>query len=302
MPEARYLVIINPAARHGETAKLIPRIRELFSSAAFCDVVESVEPLHAKALAEAADGYDVIVAAGGDGTVHEVLGGVIAQSADRQSALALLPTGSGNDYGRTLGISTDLETAARQILGGQRKRVDVGRVNGTAFANSVSLGFDARVTARAVDLKDSTKLSGLPLYGAALSQVLFREFYSHRLRVQFDDGPAEERDLLLLAATNGPTYGGGFRITPGARPDDGAMDVIAIDALPLRGALWRLPFVVAGHHTWMRPVHMSLHRRVRVWSETPLSGQIDGEVTSDTHYDIELLPAALDVIVPRSDS
>lgn len=299
MPEGKYLVIINPAARHGETAKLIPVIRELFRPAPCCEIVESAEPLHAKALAEAAEGYDVVVAAGGDGTVHEVLAGVMAHPVESRPALAVLPTGSGNDYRRTLGISTDITVAASQILTGERLRVDVGFVNGVPFANSVAMGFDARVTAKAVELKVTTRLAGLPLYGAALFHVLFKEYYSHRLRVRIDDGPVQEQHLLLLAATNGPTYGGGFRITPDSRPDDGVLDVLTIDAIPLWQALWRLPFVVLGKHGWMKPVHLTRHGRVRVWSDEPLPGQIDGEVTMADHYDIELHAAALDVIVPR---
>jgi len=299
VPDAKYLVIVNPAARHGESAKLIPVIRQLFRPVGCCDIVESTEPLHAKALAEAAVGYDIVVAAGGDGTVHEVLGGLMAHAEGTRPALAVLPTGSGNDYRRTLGISTDLAQAAEQILTGARHKVDVGMANGVPFANSIAMGFDARVTAKAVEYKTTTRLSGLPLYGAALFHVLFKEFYSHRLRIQLDDGPVEQRDLLLVAVTNGPTYGGGFRITPKARPDDGELDVLAIDSLTLGGALVRLPFVVTGHHSWMRHVHLTRQQRVRVWSEVPLPGQIDGEVTIADHYDVRILPAALDVVMPR---
>lgn len=298
MTEAKYLIIINPAARHGETAKLVPVITELFASLPRHTIVQSVEPLHARALAEASDA-DVIVAAGGDGTVHEVLNGIMSHPRESRPALALIPTGSGNDYRRTLGVSTDLAAAVRQVLTGERRSVDVGLANGTWFANSVAMGLDARVTAKAVELKVTTRMSGLPLYGAALMHVLFREFYSHDLRVQFDDEPAFDTDLLLMAVTNGPTYGGGFRITPDSDPADGVFDVITIDPLSLGSALWKLPFVVTGHHGWLRQVRFSRRRRIRVWSETPLPGQIDGEVTMANHYDIEMHAGSLDVIAPR---
>ena len=294
----RMLVIVNPAARHGVTADLVPVVTGLLDSQADYTLSLTEHPGHATELAREAHGYDVVVAAGGDGTVHEVLNGLMQLPAGERPALALLPTGSGNDYRRTLGVSTDLPTAVRQLLGGVRARMDLGVVNGVYFANSVAVGLDARVTAKAVELKRTTGWSGLMLYLRALLIVLFRQFHTHDVMLSIDGAEPVRRDLLLVAATNGPTYGGGFKITPQATPDDGLLDMCIIGRVSLVGALIRLPFVVVGHHGWMRPVTLERHRSVRIESDLPIEGQVDGEVTLASTYAIEVLPNALDVIVP----
>jgi YegS/Rv2252/BmrU family lipid kinase len=295
----RTLVILNPTARHGVTNDLIPVVSGLLEGQAEYRLLVTEGPGHATDLSREAKGCDTIVAVGGDGTVHEVLNGLMQRPASDRPALTLLPTGSGNDYRRTLGISTNLTTAACQIIGGTRKRVDVGVVNGVYFANSVSVGFDARVTAKAVELKSTSGWSGIMLYMRALFIVLFRQFYTHEVDLSIDDGPSMDTELLLLAATNGPTYGGGFRITPGARCDDGLLDTCIIGKVSLLGALLRLPFVVVGHHGWMRPATLAPHRSIRIRSEVPIEGQIDGEVTLASTYEISVLPGALEVIVPE---
>jgi len=293
------LLIVNPAARHGETARLVPAVQRLMDGVAEYEVRVSAGPRHARDLAAQATGFDTVVAVGGDGTVHEVVNGLMAHDADVRPSFAVVPTGSGNDYARTLGMSDDLSTALRQIATGAEKRVDLGRCNGIWFAESVSVGLDARVTAKAVELKVSTKLSGLALYLRALLFVLANEYYSHPVAVQFDDDEPFEADVLIVAATNGPTYGGGFRITPDSVFDDGLLDVCMIASMPRPMAFARLPFVVIGRHTKMRPVTMRRAQRVTVVAERPFEGQIDGEVMLDSAYDIQVFPAALCVIVPQ---
>ncbi len=294
----RTLVVVNPTARHGVTQSLVPLVTSLLDGNLDYDMVLTEHPGHAVDLAASADRYDTVIAVGGDGTVHEVLNGIMRLPTHQRPAFTLLPTGSGNDYRRTLGISTDLATAVRQILAGTRTRMDVGVINGTYFANSIAIGLDARVTARAAEIKTSTGWSGIPLYLRALMYVLFRMFYSHPVTIAFDGAPSENRDLLLVAVTNGPTYGGGFRITPDARPDDGFLDVCTIERVSLPGALWRLPFVIVGKHTWMKPVSMERHVSIKLTSENPIEGQVDGEVMLARTYDIRIEPLGIEVIVP----
>jgi diacylglycerol kinase family enzyme len=100
--------------------------------------------------------------------------------------------------------------------------------------------------------------------------------------------------------TIGETYGGGFFINPGAVPDDGLFDVCMIDPLSLPQALWRLPFVIAGRHTRMRPVHMSRHSSMVIESDHALPAQIDGEVLLENRYELAIMPSAIECVVPRS--
>ena len=294
----RTLFIVNPAARHGETRKLIPAVERIFGEAAKCEIVLSAGPRHACDLARTAMGFDSIVAVGGDGTAHEVLNGVMEHDETVRPAFGIVPTGSGNDYAHTLGMSDNLSVALNQIATGDRKVVDLGRCNGMWFGESVSMGLDARVTVKAVELKVTTGLSGLPLYLRALIHVLNNQYYAQSVVIQYDDEPPFETDALIVAVTNGPTYGGGFKITPDALFDDGLLDICRIDNIPKAEAFMRLPFVVIGKHTKMKPVHMSRGKRLTVVSQTPFEGQIDGEVMIESAYDIQIFPAAMTVIVP----
>lgn len=299
MSPGRSLVIVNPEAKHGETARLVPVLTQLFEPIDH-DLVLTEHIGHAAEYAAAAAGFETVVAVGGDGTIHEVLNGLMTIPADKRPALALVPTGSGNDTRRTLGISESLPEAVTQVTTGVRKPFDVIACNGVYANNSVALGLDARVTAKSVEYKVTKKRSGLWLYLSALIHVLLKEYYNHDITVAWDDEEPVPCSMLIMALMNGPTYGGGFFIAPDAVPDDGLLDVCMIDPLPLMGAFARLPFVILGKHTGFKVVHMSRHRKVVVTSAVPLSGQIDGEVLLETRYDIELLPGAIDYIVPRS--
>jgi len=294
----RHLLIVNPAARHGETAKLIPVIDQQLSGLPH-DTVTSECIGHATELAAAAADYDVVVAVGGDGTVHEVLNGLMRIDAERRPALGLIPTGSGNDTRRTLGIPDDVSQAALVLGTGCRRRFDIGLCNGVYFNNSFAAGLDAKVTAKAVEYKVTKRRDGLWLYLTALLHVLFNEIEGFKLDIAFDGQAAQSIDTLIVAVTQGPTYGGGFFITPDAIPDDALFEVCMIDPLTLPQALMRLPFVIAGKHTGMKVVHMSRHASVVIDSPVPLPAQIDGEVLLESHYDISMLPAAIECVVPR---
>jgi diacylglycerol kinase family enzyme len=149
MSTGRALLIVNPAAKHGETEKVIPVIERLLQSVPH-DTVLTTHTGHASEIAAAARDYDILVAVGGDGTVHEVLNGIMRHPEGNRPALGLIPTGSGNDTRRTLGIPTDIADAALVVASGGRRRFDVGLCNGIYFNNSFAAGLDARVTAKAV--------------------------------------------------------------------------------------------------------------------------------------------------------
>jgi YegS/Rv2252/BmrU family lipid kinase len=295
------LLIVNPEARHGETRRLLPAVEALLANFPH-DTVLSEATGHAAELAARSSGYATVIAMGGDGTVHEVLNGLMRIPADGRPVLGVLPTGSGNDTRRTLAIPSDLASAARTLISGEIHAFDVGCCNGIYFNNSFAAGLDAKVTAKAVEYKVTTRRSGLWLYLSALLYVLFKDLVSFPLRVSYDGATPADLDTLIVAVTNGRTYGGGFRITPDAIPDDGLFDVCTIDPLSLSGALLRLPFVVTGKHTHMRPVHMSRHRSIVIECDEPVPAQIDGELLMERRYDIHMLPGEARYLVPRRPS
>lgn len=292
------LLIVNPAAQHGVTETLVPVIERLLQSTPH-DTVMTTGIGHAIEIAAQAEGYDTIVAVGGDGTVHEVLNGIMRRPEGDRPALGLIPTGSGNDTRRTLGVPTDVADAVLALGTGVRKRFDVGICNGLYFNNSFAAGLDARVTAKAVEYKVTTHRSGLWLYFTALMHVLFNEFYSHHVRLTWENEPTVEDDLLIVAATIGSTYGGGFLITPNAVPDDGLLEICTIDPLSLPEALVRLPFVVMGKHTKMKPVTMGRRTSFVLESDDPIPAQIDGEVLVDRRFEVAVLPRSVEYLVPR---
>lgn len=298
MTSGRMLLIVNPAAKHGETETLVPVIEKLLQSVPH-DLVLTTGMGHAAQIAEEAVGYDTLVAVGGDGTVHEVLNGIMRRPEGDRPALGLIPTGSGNDTRRTLGVPTDVADATLVLAAGERRRFDVGMCNGLYFNNSFAAGMDARVTAKAVEYKVTTKRSGLWLYLTALLHVLFHELYPHHVSISWDGAEPVEDDLLIVAATIGPTYGGGFFITPDAVPDDGLLEVCTIDPLSLFGALVRLPFVIFGKHTKFKVVQMSRRRTIVIESAEPMPAQLDGEVMVDRRFEISLLPGAIECVVPK---
>jgi YegS/Rv2252/BmrU family lipid kinase len=297
MAPGKTLLIINPAARHGETAKLVPAVETLLGSLPH-DTVLSECIGHAAEISAGAVEYDLVIAMGGDGTVHEVLNGLMRIPAENRPVLGVLPTGSGNDTRRTLSIPTDLAEAARVLLAGEVHAFDVGLCNGIYFNNSFAAGLDAKVTAKAVEYKITTKRTGLWLYLTALLYVLFKDLNSFPLRVSWEGADPIDLDTLIVAVTNGPTYGGGFFITPDAIADDGLFDVCTIDPLSLPEALVRLPFVIVGKHTKMGPVHMSRHSSIVIECDEPVPAQIDGEVLMERRYEIAMLPGEIRCLVP----
>lgn len=298
MADGKALLILNPVARHGETSKLVPAVEKLLANLPH-DTVVTESPGHATEVAAQSAGYTLVVAAGGDGTVHEVLNGLMSITEKDRPALGVLPTGSGNDTRRTLGVPDDLAAAALTLATGERHRFDVGLCNGIYFSNSFAAGLDAKVTAKAVEYKVTTRRSGLWLYLTAVLHVLFHDLASFKVLLGFDGEPPKPRDLLIIAVTQGRTYGGGFVITPDAIADDGLFDVCIVDPLGLPEALYRLPFLILGKHTGMRPVHMSRCRSLTIESDVPIPAQIDGEVLLESRYEISMLPGAIECVVPR---
>jgi len=146
MSNDKALIIVNPEARHGETEKLIPVVERLLANLAH-DTVVTTHTGHATQLAAESVGYSMVVACGGDGTAHEVLNGLMQHPYESRPALGLIPTGSGNDTRRMLGVSTDLSRAALDLATGEKHRFDVGVCNGVYFNNSFAAG--SRQDARA---------------------------------------------------------------------------------------------------------------------------------------------------------
>ncbi|HEX6748410.1 MAG TPA: diacylglycerol kinase family protein [Longimicrobium sp.] len=288
----RFYAIVNPVAGRGAARRAWAAVRAVLADAgAEVEMAETRAHGHAAELAEAAGraGWPAILAFGGDGTVHEAANGLLRAEAD--AALGIVPVGSGNDFALLAGIGRDPAEAARRIVSGAERRVDVGRVNGRWFTNGVGIGIDARV---AVEANRSRRGRGIGIYLWALARVL-RSFRPPAIRVEIDGREVIDRPLTLVTVGNGGRHGGGFWICPDARIDDGALDVCVCDGVSRPRLLALLPRVLRGTHVGASCVHMRRARRVLITSDAPLPVHADGEILDEAarELEIEIFPGRL---------
>jgi YegS/Rv2252/BmrU family lipid kinase len=225
-----------------------------------------------------------------------VVNGLMSLPFADRPALAVLPAGSGNDFSRLVGVSSDPVGSVDRVLRGRPRPVDVGRCNGRWFINAMSIGLDARVAERAAAIKATSRRSGLGLYLSAVGPTLMHDLTGRDVTITLDAGPPYTARVALIALTNGTTYGGGFKVAPNAISDDGLLDTVIIDELGLAEAAWRLPAFVLGRHTHMRPVHMGRHATALIESDSGLPAQMDGEVFRSRRFEVSVESGALSVL------
>jgi len=296
---ARCFIIVNPAAGRGRARRTWETtIRPMLQGGGLLfDEVYEDRPGAAVPLADQAtrDGYEILVAVGGDGTVHEILNGVLGPPVAHRPALAVIPGGTGNDFARGVGIPKDMITAARLLLdGGQRRLVDVGRVNDRYYGTISGVGFDAEVAA---EVNRWPKwVAGTVVYTAGiLKKLITYRCAPSRITI---DGEVLELPMFLVAAANTPWYAGGMFMAPHARPDDGLLEIIIARDLTRVETLGVLPKVFSGDHLKHPKVSHRAGREIRVESDVPLAVHADGETVGRVPAVFRAVPQALEVIVP----
>jgi diacylglycerol kinase (ATP) len=296
-------IILNPASRHGAGARMRPRIeRVLRERGVDFEIVETSRPGHALELAReaAAAGVGQVVAAGGDGTVHEVVNGLMAVE-DARSVLGLLPIGTGNDSVKMVPGTRLLGSALDALAAGHTARLDVGVAEWDGgreyFINAMGTGIDVEVVRR---MQRSRLLPGAFVYTAALLRAL-AVYRPLRVSVTIGATTIDEK-IMNLAVCNGPCIGGSFRICPDARPDDGQLDLCMIGEMSLARNARMVPRVLSGTHAGQPGVSMLRGQTVhlRLPDGQSLWFQLDGELreAADGAAGIRLgiRPAALSVI------
>jgi YegS/Rv2252/BmrU family lipid kinase len=245
-----------------------------------------------------AEGHDLLVVGGGDGTVSYAAGRV----AGTNVTLGVLPLGTANDFARTLEIPNNLAEACAAVADGKVVDIDLGRANGEPFLNVASVGLSVAVTeALSPRLK---RYLGPLAYGVAT----LRSYARHkpfRARLEFPDGdhePMELENLLQVAVGNGRHYGGGNTVSPTAGIDDNTLDIYAILAGPLREHASIARFLKDGSFIEHDRVHHLTSRRVRLVTEQPLPVNLDGEIATTTPTDFTVQRNAVHVVVPRSST
>lgn len=261
------------------------------------DEVLSEFPGHlAQAASEAAGSLLVVV--GGDGTVNEVVNGVAGTAAE----LALLSSGTGEDFGRTHGVPDGFDEAVRTVLEGNTRTIDLGRVECEGspprfFANVGSAGMSGSVARRANAM---TKVLGGK---ATFFYALTREFLAWRntqVTVELDGGVRREGRLHDVIVANGNFHGGGMKLAPDARQDDGLFDVVTIGDVNKLDFLTTAPKLYSGRYIAHPKVELLRSSRVAVDAAEPLPLEVDGEPIGTTPALFEVVPAALRLRVPAA--
>ena len=305
----RIALIANPAAQNGRGAwaavEAASLLRARVGDEGF-QLLLTERPRHATALAASLDpSAGTVVALGGDGLISEVAAGLMERPVDERPALGVIPVGSGNDYAASLGVPTSIGRAIDCVLVGRTAVVDVGRVNGRYFVETLSFGLDAAIALDTVERRVRTGRTGTRLYLESAVDQLFRHLSIYDFTARLTGGDAAAARTVsaaayLLAVQIGPTYGGHFRICPGAELDDGLLDLCY--ATPHLGPWKALAVLLAakgGRHTGNRHIHLDrASRLVLDFAEEP-PGQIDGEKIEGTHFEIDCIPRALTVIVGK---
>ncbi len=300
----RVKVILNPWSDRGRAAKLQDQIplwaRQVGGE---LSLVCTERPGHAKQLAREASvaGYDVVAAAGGDGTVHEVVNGLV-QGGRAAAALGVIPIGSGNDFAFSQGIPTEPQQAVHRLFDGQRRAVDLARIEDehgrfALFDNNLGIGFDAIVV---IQTEAITRVHGFLMYFLAVLRTIALYYQTPHLKLDFD-GERVAQKVLFLAMGLGPRGGGGFFLTPDARHDDDHIDSCTVNPINRLTMLAMLAKAIKGTHVTSPHVTMRKNRRIVVQANQPLPIHIDGEVFAYPRDNVRQitvtsLPQALQVI------
>jgi diacylglycerol kinase (ATP) len=284
--------LVNPAAGRGTGKSHLDRVRVLASRyGAGLVVSRKVSDLAEQARRAAEDGVARLLVAGGDGTMHHAAQGL----AGSECAMGVIPLGSGNDFAGTLGIPPDLEVAVERAVTGEVRRIDLARVGETYCIGYAGVGFDSEVTQFANEVK---VLRGPLIYFYAVIHTLIT-FEPPRMKVVYDGGEFEGK-VMFTVVNNLPRFGGGMRIAPEARIDDGLLDLVIVREVPKSLLLSIFPKVYSGKHVGHPAVTIARTRRAEITIDRAMTMYGGGEplrpVAAGEPVVVEVVPGALAVV------
>ena len=299
-------LILNPMADLGrawQTANDLRPIAQEFKGELTWS--GTVYPTHAIELAKQAaeEGYDIVIALGGDGTIHEVMNGLMQVPENKRPMMGIVPIGSGNDFAYSMGILEKPAQALANALKGENiQTVDVGLItdeNGRTeyFDNTLGIGFDTVVTIRSHKLPI---VKGFLMYLMAVIQTIILNHNAAKMQIETETKKWEQ-DVLMLTLCNGPREGGGFMLSPNSKNNDGKMEFLTVTKLS-RATMFRLvPEFLKGTHMRFKQVQMGEFKTFTLTSDLPLYIHADGEIYtsfgSNLHkVSFEVIPQALRVV------
>jgi len=286
-------LVLNPAAGRGRVAGRREDISAYLEGRGVEVVWHPTEgPGHAGKIASGLPDGALVVAVGGDGTVHEVA----AACVESGRVVGVLPVGSGNDYAKALGIGTDLGRALEVVAGGRVRSVDTGEVNGVRFNNGLGIGFDAEVAAGVAQAP--RLLGGFGAYLWSVGRLLWG-MRCHEARLKLGGGEEIPARTILVAVALGTTYGARFRIAPESSLDDSVFDVVWSEEVSRAEVLRLVPSVFRGTHLSHPKIHFARTAEIEVYLAEPTPAHADGEMLPPTrNFRARVLPRSLRVLAP----
>ena len=298
-PFGPLVLIANPRAGRGRADRALPRVEAVLKQANLSDrIVRTTHRGHATEAARRAlrDGERYLVAVGGDGTVHEVVNGMVCGGGPpaADAVLGVVAAGSGSDFARSFGLPGDAEQAARHLAGDQVQAIDVGTVTCAddqtrCFANIAEVGLGAAVVARAAGLRASRFLGGAR-YAAAFWLTLPR-FCPAPVRLDADSHSYAWRAFNVVVA-NCRFYGGGMQISPNSDPADCLLDILVMTG-PKSDSFTTLPKVYQGAHLPHRNIAELRAARLSVGADPGFPVEADGELLGTTPASFGIIPGAI---------
>ncbi len=300
----KILVIVNSKSKYGTYRNLESIIRRKFTSHQ-PEIIYTQYPGHATEIAfeSTQKKIDTIIAVGGDGTVNEVLNGIV----NRDVALGIIPSGTANDLASLYKIPSNVESACETILERHVHQTDVITVNGWHYVTAGGLGLSSEVACRANKLKQNSvgwkllgKILGSKIYILAVLLILLRHIKRHQYLLIKCNGYSHIMDTLSLMVNNQPFLGKNFWMSPRATNDDGLFDICWIENSRTRvEVLLILLQVLKGKHVALPSVHTWQAEELLVQSKEPLTFFGDGEkFQEDTQFHLKILPKELSILVP----
>jgi YegS/Rv2252/BmrU family lipid kinase len=301
-----YKIILNPTAGNGNGKNALPQIEQLFTqNKVSFNLVLTERPGHGIELTRQAvkEGYEVIVAVGGDGTVNEVVNGLMESKLEGAAIppMGVLCVGRGNDFAGSVGIPEDIEGGFRALMAGNRRIVDVGRVvggkypQGRYFANCVGVGFDAITT---IEVHKLPRWGGYLAFMAAVLKTVFLYNKAPLARIEYDGNEITQRSLLI-SIMNGRRLGGGFIMAPNSLPDDGLFDLCIAEQMSSFEVIKMIPHFTRGDQATQPSIKTGQAAKISITAQDgPLPAQTDGEIicVDGSHLEVEVLPRQIEII------
>lgn len=302
MNKSKVIFIINPNANMGQAWRQAADLRPIMQEFGGADWAGSVYPTHAIELTQKAveDGYDLIIAGGGDGTVHEVVNGIMSFPEEKRPAFGVVPLGSGNDFSYSIGMESEPWKALRQIFNGQERRIDIGEIEDETgrreyFDNTIGIGFDAIVT---IHSHQMPIVRGFLMYLLAVLKTIFLNHNPIGMDITIDGQTNWQDQLLMLTLCNGGREGGGFLIYPPSELGDGVLHYVAVQNVSRLIMLRLLPAFMQGSHLSHPKIKSGDFKTISVDADRALFIHLDGEVfsgftTNLKKINVKLHPSAL---------